>query len=86
MSTYDCCHEFLPRVMSPVLIRGHVLRGFSITSNSIWGASSAVKSFVLPKQQKQRRQKSEESLSLLSAIPEEALALLFDVTVSHQAI
>ena len=59
--------------------------GFSITSNSIWGASSAVKSFVLPKQQKQRHQKSEESLSLLSAIPEEALALLFDATVPHQA-
>jgi len=31
--------------------------GFSIARNSIWAVSSAVKSFVLPKQQKKRCRK-----------------------------
>ena len=60
--------------------------GFGIARNSIWAASSAVKSFVQPEQQKKRRRKQRDhQASLLSAILEEALAVLFDAMVSHQA-
>ena len=56
--------------------------GFNVARGSIQAVSSAVYVDTADKEASEM----EKSSSSLSAIPEEALALLFDVTVSHQAI